>query len=240
VAPYPSKNQSQLKPDQPVREELDVSSLSSPEFSKQPSTTKTSTNAHITLLNTANMHVQPQAASNDVPLSTYRGHLPSDDKPSSTGFIQPHNDKEINGLSDTIMEYPSAHPTNAAPGPAGQTSLRNVLPPININRLASPDLEAADGGWNRAIDSYLALVAPKASEKPDDPSERPKNQEFKTNSEYDKALKYISSKPTCSLNLVCYRSGSAGCELEQVQVVAKTRSLTSLFSKRQFKMIQNY
>src|SRR5262249_17179859 len=40
---------------------------------------------------------------------------------------------------------------------------------------------------------------------------------------YQKSLNYISTKPTCSLNLVCYRSGAAGCELYQIQVAKASR-----------------
>jgi hypothetical protein len=34
---------------------------------------------------------------------------------------------------------------------------------------------------------------------------------------------YISTSPTCSLNLVCYRSRARGCKLGQIQTIAKSR-----------------
>jgi hypothetical protein len=34
---------------------------------------------------------------------------------------------------------------------------------------------------------------------------------------------YDVSRPTCSLNLVCYRSGAKGCELQQVRCVLRSR-----------------
>jgi hypothetical protein len=32
---------------------------------------------------------------------------------------------------------------------------------------------------------------------------------------------YNTTKPTCSLNLVCYRSGARGCDLQQLQCVVR-------------------
>jgi len=34
---------------------------------------------------------------------------------------------------------------------------------------------------------------------------------------------YISTSPTCALNLICYRTGTKGCELHQVQAVLESR-----------------
>jgi hypothetical protein len=36
-------------------------------------------------------------------------------------------------------------------------------------------------------------------------------------------IHYNTSKPTCTLNLVCYRSGSKGCELHQIQTAKRSR-----------------
>ena len=48
----------------------------------------------------------------------------------------------------------------------------------------------------------------------------------------DKAKTYVSTKPTCSLNLVCYRSGAAGCELVLVQSQKRPDSKTTLRLKQ--------
>jgi hypothetical protein len=34
---------------------------------------------------------------------------------------------------------------------------------------------------------------------------------------------YDTSKPTCSLNLVCYRSGAKGCDLQQIHCLLRSR-----------------
>lgn len=34
---------------------------------------------------------------------------------------------------------------------------------------------------------------------------------------------YLTTRPTCSLNLVCYRSGATGCKLQQIHVAEQTR-----------------
>jgi hypothetical protein len=37
------------------------------------------------------------------------------------------------------------------------------------------------------------------------------------------AASEINTKPTCSLNLICYRSGTKGCELYQIQTAKQSR-----------------
>ncbi len=58
-----------------------------------------------------------------------------------------------------------------------------------------------------------------------DPGEKPANgrsdEDIDPNLEVE--IYYVSSKPTCSLNLVCYRSGSTRCERYQIQVALRSR-----------------
>ena len=48
-----------------------------------------------------------------------------------------------------------------------------------------------------------------------------KSQSLRTNSL--QLLGYDTSKPTCAINLVCYRSGPGGCEMRQIQAIKKDR-----------------
>ena len=43
------------------------------------------------------------------------------------------------------------------------------------------------------------------------------------NQNLEQARRYVATKPTCSFNLVCYRSGAAGCELHQIQAAMRSR-----------------
>jgi len=42
-------------------------------------------------------------------------------------------------------------------------------------------------------------------------------------SEYQNTPEYVSTHPTCALNLVCYRTGTKGCELHQIQTILESR-----------------
>jgi hypothetical protein len=40
---------------------------------------------------------------------------------------------------------------------------------------------------------------------------------------YQNTPEYVSKHPTCALNLVCYRTGTKGCELHQIQTILESR-----------------
>ena len=42
-------------------------------------------------------------------------------------------------------------------------------------------------------------------------------------SKYQNTPEYVSTHPTCALNLVCYRTGTKGCELHQIQTILESR-----------------
>ena len=42
-------------------------------------------------------------------------------------------------------------------------------------------------------------------------------------SKYQNTPEYVSTHPTCALNLVCYRTGAKGCELHQIQTILESR-----------------
>lgn len=86
-------------------------------------------------------------------------------------------------------------------------AIRSLAPPVSTVPMTSPLVEK--------------MPAPPAAT---DPAEKPSGTETTTAAIEDTENPgfYDVTKPTCSLNLVCYRSGAKGCDLLQIQCVLRS------------------
>ncbi|KIX92200.1 uncharacterized protein Z520_12081 [Fonsecaea multimorphosa CBS 102226] len=113
--------------------------------------------------------------------------------------------------------------TTAKPAEAGQT-LSDIVPPTgqpfqvwtpliedfpNSAGESRPVEGTVMPGNNNPIIHEMAISAP---------HERSTSSTNADEEGTGKAKTYVSTKPTCSLNLVCYRSGAVGCKMVQVRV----------------------
>lgn len=113
------------------------------------------------------------------------------------------------------------------------TSIDPAAPPVSRNPLASPMFKQINAfevvsptvATTQLVDS--PLITPRIQLKklePTDPKDRGRTEKgVATSPSSQDTLHYITTKPTCSLNLVCYRSGARGCELHQIQTVKGSR-----------------
>ncbi|ROW03074.1 hypothetical protein VMCG_05749 [Cytospora schulzeri] len=83
-------------------------------------------------------------------------------------------------------------------GESMMTSIRALAPPVANVPMTSPRIAGA--GPHRTPTIHTARPSSPNTEGP-----------------------YDVNKPTCSLNLVCYRSGAKGCELQQVQCILRSK-----------------
>ncbi|KAK5655824.1 hypothetical protein OQA88_5362 [Cercophora sp. LCS_1] len=94
--------------------------------------------------------------------------------------------------------------------PSGPGGIATLAPPVLTKPLeASPGLSPIHGffpGLNPDL-------GPGDSAKTEGPTE----------AETTSPTYYDTNKPTCSLNLVCYRSGAKGCELQQIQGILRSK-----------------
>lgn len=103
----------------------------------------------------------------------------------------------LNGNTPSTLEPPNAEE-------AMTTNMRDIAPPVaNLPMCHSP-LSVNDSG-NPKSDSE-PQISPVQEISPD-----------------DTGICYNMVKPTCSLNLICYRSGAKGCKLGKVQCILRSR-----------------
>lgn len=107
---------------------------------------------------------------------------------------------DFGGIPQNPAEEPKYmnHSTWAVPGP----EVAGLAPPIGQLPMSSPG---------------TAGYAPPVHQVPMSTPHAPQPGAGATHDAYD------VSRPTCSLNLVCYRSGAGGCVLRQVQAVLESR-----------------
>jgi hypothetical protein len=138
-----------------------------------------------------------------------------------------------------------------ASGPSDADGYLQVVPPVNATPfpLRTPLQEEFPAGDSRGVKSLETVVAPynatrPSSEAAQDGTEKKVKEPVVDHSDYTFARKpslglsqnssiltaedsmvrnYIDTKPTCTLNLVCYRSGASGCKLHQVRVAKSSR-----------------
>lgn len=96
--------------------------------------------------------------------------------------------------------------TNSIAQTSPYRAIRSLAPPVPNAAMTSPLVE----------NMPLRPATPSPSEKQSGTETTTAPEDSKTPSFYD------ITKPTCSLNLVCYRSGAKGCDLQQVQCVLRS------------------
>lgn len=100
-----------------------------------------------------------------------------------------------------------------ATGPASPLgSNSNLIPPVSNIPMDTPGLGPRD-----RIASGSPILGPQS---PDISTQGPADTNHA--SEIIQPSYYDTTKPTCSLNLVCYRSGSRGCDLQQIHCVLRS------------------
>jgi hypothetical protein len=135
----------------------------------------------------------------------------------------PATPEKKTGMEDTSIELLSDRPMEF-PDPAA--------PPVSRNPLASPTFKQTDASevasptasTMQFVDS--PLIPPRIQLKKLEPTELEgkgrTEKSVATSPSSQNTMHYITTKPTCSLNLVCYRSGARGCELHQIQTVKRS------------------
>jgi hypothetical protein len=106
--------------------------------------------------------------------------------------------------------------------------MKSVAPPLD-NLFASPDLKSVKA-FGEVLDESVAGSPFTSSVIP--PIQLPEQNlngitqglenQGKTWAAYQNTLEYVSTHPTCALNLVCYRTATKGCELHQTQTVLES------------------
>jgi len=94
-------------------------------------------------------------------------------------------------------------------------NISNIAPPVSLAAMISPDPDGTSHvPWNSedTRPEALKVMTEKAAT----------SATATVNTAY-----YNISKPTCSLNLVCYRSGAKGCELQQIQCTLRSKFPTN-------------
>ena len=109
--------------------------------------------------------------------------------------------------------------------------MKSVAPPLD-NPFASPGLKPRKA-FGEPLDESVAGSLITSSVIPPPPTQlREQNlngitqgveKQSTTWAAYQNTPEYVSTHPTCALNLVCYRTGTKGCELHQIQTVLESR-----------------
>lgn len=156
----------------------------------------------------------------------------SNDKPGDilrTDEVADETDEENAPNATPVTPKQKRRPKAVATSPSNDmpATMDPLAPPISRNPLASP-LNKPEGMFTsfRAPSPLLPSSESVSSPllPPTTPSlvERPSSEEVKSKPRKP-TVHYDTSKPTCTLNLVCYRSGSKGCELHQIQTAKRSR-----------------
>ncbi|KAK4248966.1 hypothetical protein C7999DRAFT_13095 [Corynascus novoguineensis] len=115
-------------------------------------------------------------------------------------------DPAILAASDSPMPTPSKMETHSVAQVSPSRAIGNLLPPVASLPMVSP---------------LVANMPPL----PTEPISSEKQLQMETTT-IGEGIKrpafYDTAKPTCSLNLVCYRSGAKGCDLQQIQCVLRS------------------
>lgn len=110
--------------------------------------------------------------------------------------------------------------------------LRKVVPPLH-NPFASPGLPSdkqlapMPEKGPQSFSADLSAISPPSTQLheqnfPMDISEGSDDQPLDW-AKYQNTPEYVSKHPICALNLVCYRTGTKGCELHQIQTILESR-----------------
>jgi hypothetical protein len=153
----------------------------------------------------------------------------------------PTPEEFLQAPAPTVGVLPIAEASNGSRGAGFEQYLvdynapANVVPPSSGNPLLTPGepIPGVIPGTNQApYGNVTEEVKPPVSRKggletiaeiePQSPDE-PKEKTDDVSTEHQKMMEHISTSPTCSLNLVCYRSGVQGCKLRQIQTIYKSR-----------------
>jgi hypothetical protein len=109
-----------------------------------------------------------------------------------------------------VKEQTSPTPWVSTPG---SSSISNLAPPVANIPMSSPGQGASEVFHSLLHDADSGSV----------PAQSQGNQE---GPEARRPRYYDTTKPTCSLNLVCYRSGAKGCDLQQIQCILQSKFVT--------------
>lgn len=103
-----------------------------------------------------------------------------------------------------------SHPLGPVSSP-GAASGSSLLPPVARHPLDTPNPQGLDQEPTRDVKGWLLdqQVSTEQLHQVTPPTERPSH--------------YVIDRPTCSINLVCYRSGAKGCSRKQIQCVLRSR-----------------
>lgn len=124
---------------------------------------------------------------------------------------------------------------------APRMHLDPTAPPVPRNPFGSPsskqfgalDATCTTAATTQITDSPpISSIATPGDLKPTEFEGRAQTEkETATSPSPQNTMHYVTTKPTCSLNLVCYRLGARGCELHQIRAV-KGSALTKMPSTR--------
>lgn len=95
-------------------------------------------------------------------------------------------------------------------------TIRSLAPPVSTLPMTSPLVERMPPPPEAGGLVPQSATPPPSEKQPSTATTAPAVQDAASSIFYD------ISKPTCSLNLVCYRSGAKGCDLQQIQCVLRT------------------
>jgi hypothetical protein len=171
--------------------------------------------------------------------SSQSGLAELDDSPNG----KPHDIHRIEEIAEETVDEkaPSARPVTpilkqrpkAVTTPPSNdllTTMDPLAPPISRNPLASPlhkprDVFPLFGAPSPPLPPSESFASPLLPPTTPSLGDRLSSDEVKTKPSKP-TIHYDTSKPTCTLNLVCYRSGSKGCELHQIQTAKRSRFKT--------------
>ncbi|KAH7120711.1 hypothetical protein EDB81DRAFT_233269 [Dactylonectria macrodidyma] len=134
----------------------------------------------------------------------------------------------------------------------GESSFRNYLPGFSAGEVQKPPLGSADDyrparlmqhfanyntpvqSWSQlqsstripVIENTRSIVPPKRpwlAKAKGTPTDTPAAGDAATSLDERTLQEHVAKSPTCSLNLVCYRSGTQGCKLRQIQTLNRAR-----------------
>ncbi|KAK4454268.1 hypothetical protein QBC34DRAFT_290524 [Podospora aff. communis PSN243] len=124
------------------------------------------------------------------------------------------NSFSASALEDALRA--SNQPQKGKPEPADNDATKvsrssavaigDLIPPVSTLPMRSPSIDG------RAPSTFDGLDAPTTA-----PSVK-----NKPVSERNRPVYYNTTRATCSLNLVCYRSGAKGCDLQQIQCILRS------------------